>query len=135
MLIAEVGLGDMIWTALWVFFLAMFVWIFIAIVSDLFRDHELSGAAKAAWIVGLVVFPLLGSLAYIVVRGDGMARRSAARHELARQQLDAYIRSTATSTGAGPVDDLARLVQLRESGVITDDEFQAVKSRIIGAPA
>lgn len=132
MMFAEVDLGDLIWTTIWVFFLIMFIWVFISIVSDLFRDHELSGWAKAAWVVGLIVFPLLGSLVYLIVRGQGMAARSAAQDRVAQEQLDSYIRTTAATTGTGPVDDLARLGDLRSRGVITDAEFEAMKARITG---
>lgn len=132
MVFAEVDLGDLIWTTIWVFFLIMFIWVFIAIVSDLFRDHELSGWAKAAWVVGLIVFPLLGSLAYLIARGQGMAARSAAQHRFAQEQLDSYIRTTAATSGTGSVDDLARLADLRDRGVIDDAEFQTMKARITG---
>jgi hypothetical protein len=135
MVFAEVDLGDLIWTTIWVFFLIMFIWVFIAIVSDLFRDHQLSGGAKAVWVVALIVFPVVASLVYLVVRGQGMAERSAAEQRAAREGLDAYIRTTAASSGAGPVDDLARLADLRASGAITDAEFEAIKARIVAGPA
>ncbi len=135
MVIAEVGLGDLIWTTIWIFFLLMFVWLFIAIVSDLFRDHELTGWAKAGWVVALIVFPLLGSLAYVIVRGQGMAERSAAQTRMAHEQLDSYIRTTASSSGTGPVDDLTRLAELRSNGTITDAEFESMKARIVSGSA
>ncbi|HZA78570.1 MAG TPA: SHOCT domain-containing protein [Acidimicrobiales bacterium] len=135
MVIADVGLGDLLWTALWVFMLVLVVWVFIAIISDLFRDHQTSGWVKAAWVVALIVFPLLGSLAYLIVRGQGMAERSAAEHRIAQQQMDSYIRSTAASTGTGPVDDLTRLAQLRENGTITDAEFETIKARVVSGAA
>jgi Short C-terminal domain len=135
MVVAEVGLGDLIWTTIWIFFLIMFIWLFIAIVSDLFRDHELSGWAKAVWVVALIVFPLLGSLAYVIVRGQGMAERSAAQTRMAQEQVDSYIRTTATSSGTGPVDDLTRLAQLRSNGTITDAEFESMKARIVSGSA
>jgi hypothetical protein len=134
MVFADVDLGDLIWTTIWVFFLIMFIWLFIAIVSDLFRDHELSGWAKAIWVVGLIVFPLLGSLVYLIVRGEGMAKRSAAQQRMAQQELDSYIRTTAATSGSGPVDDLSRLADLRNSGVISDAEFETMKARITGGP-
>ena len=131
MLLADVGLADLIWTSIWIFFLIMFIWLFIAIVSDLFRDHEVSGWGKAVWVVALIVFPLLGSLAYLIIRGQGMAARSAAQARQAQADVDSYIRTTAASTGAGPVDDLSRLAQLRASGTITDTEFEALKTRVV----
>jgi hypothetical protein len=135
MVLAEVGLGDLLWTSLWVFMLILFIWVFIAIVGDLFRDHETSGWGKAAWVVALIVFPLLGSLAYLIVRGRGMAERSMAHERLARDQFDSYVRTTAASTGAGPVDDLTRLADLRGSGAITDAEFETIKNRVVGGAA
>jgi hypothetical protein len=134
MVFAEVSLIDLFWTALWVFFLIMFIWLFIAIVSDLFRDHELSGWAKAIWVVALIAFPLFGSLVYLIVRGQGMAHREMARNRAQQAQLDSYIREVATSSGSGSggVDDLARLSALRDNGTISDAEFETMKARVTG---
>jgi hypothetical protein len=131
MVLAEVSLGDLIWTAIWVFFLIMFIWLFIAIVNDLFRDHELSGVTKAVWVVGLIVFPLIGALVYLIVRGEGMAKRTAARERLARTELDSYIRDVAGAPGSRHVDELTRLSELRSNGTITDAEFETIKARIV----
>jgi hypothetical protein len=131
MVLADVNLGDLIWTSIWIFFLIMFIWLFIAIVSDLFRDHEESGVAKAVWVVGLIVFPLIGSLVYLIVRGQGMAARSAAQASHAQAQFDSYIRETAGSTGTATVDDLGRLAELRANGTISDTEFESLKARIV----
>ena len=139
MVLGDISLGDLIWTTIWVFFLILFIWVFIAIVSDLFRDHETSGWAKALWVVALIIFPLLGSLVYLIVRCDGMAKRSAAQERAAKAEFDSYIRETAgtgtgaaASGGAGPVDDLQRLAALRDSGTITDAEFEQMKARVVG---
>jgi Short C-terminal domain/Phospholipase_D-nuclease N-terminal len=132
MVVADVGLGDLIWTTIWIFFLILFIWVFIMIVTDLFRDHTLSGWAKAAWVVGLIIFPLIGSLVYLIARGQGMAERSAAQQQQTRAQFDDYIRSTAGAGGTGVADELARLAELRDKGTITDAEFQTMKARIVG---
>jgi hypothetical protein len=131
MVLAELFLADLLWTALWVFGLVLIVWVFIAIVGDLFRDDETSGWAKGAWVVALIVFPLLASLVYLIVRGQGMAERSRAQARLARAEFDSYVRTTAASTGTGPVDDLTRLADLRNHGAITDDEFDTIKARVV----
>ena len=136
MVFADVDLGDLILTAIWVFFLILFIWLFIAIVSDLFRDHELSGGAKALWVVGLILFPLIGSLVYLIVRGAGMAQREAAREHRSRQQFESYVRDVAGSSGPAPgtpVDDLTRLAELRSNGIITEAEFDVMKGRLTGA--
>jgi hypothetical protein len=132
MVLGDISLGDLIWTTIWVFFLILFIWVFIAIVSDLFRDHETSGWAKALWVVALIIFPLLGSLVYLIVRGDGMAKRSAAQQRAAKAEFDTYIRETAGTGGSGQVDDLHRLAALRDSGTITDAEFEQMKARVVG---
>src|SRR5690606_16317619 len=133
MVFADVDLGDLILTAIWVFFLILFIWLFIAIVSDLFRDHELSGGAKALWVVGLILFPLFGSLVCLRVRGAGMARGEAAREHRSRQQFESYVRDVAGSSGPAlgtPVDDLTRLAELRSNGIITGAEFDVMKARL-----
>jgi ABC-type multidrug transport system fused ATPase/permease subunit len=134
MLIADVGLAELLWTTLWLFFLFMFIWIFVILISDIFRDHELSGWAKALWILLLIIFPLIGSLIYIIVRGPGMAKRRAQEASQAKAEFDAYIRETATASGgggSGPADDISRLAALRDSGTITEEEFQAMKARVV----
>ena len=132
MVLGDVSLGDLIWTTIWIFFLILFIWVFIMIISDLFRDHKLSGWAKALWVVALIIFPLIGSLVYLIARGEGMAERSAAQQRHARAELDDYIRSTAGSGGTGAADELARLADLRDKGTITDAEFQTMKARVVG---
>jgi hypothetical protein len=110
--------------------------VFIALISDIFRDHEMSGVAKALWVLALIIFPLVGSLIYIIVRGPSMAERSARAAAASKAEFDEYIRQTAATSGgapagAGPVDDLHRLAALRDSGTITEEEFQAMKARVV----
>jgi hypothetical protein len=101
--LADVGLGELIWTTLLIFVLVMFLWVFILAVRHLFRDRELSGWAKAGWLLGLILFPLLGSLVYLVVRGgwvtEESAADSAARAQLTRTEFDRRSGSVADSTG------------------------------------
>ena len=132
MFLADVGFAELFWTVLWLFFLFMFIWVFVALVSDIFRDHELSGWGKAGWLVLLVVFPLVGSLIYLIVRGGSMAERSAKQAQAAQAQFDSYIRQTASSSGDSSVDDLARLAELRTNGHLTDAEYESMKQRILG---
>jgi uncharacterized membrane protein YcjF (UPF0283 family) len=135
MILADVGFAELFWTAVWIFFLFMFIWVFVILLTDLFRDHSLSGWAKAAWVILLILFPLIGSLIYLIVRGQGMAERSAKERQAAQAQMDSYIRQAAASTGDSSVDDLARLAELRSSGHISDAEFETMKQRILGGNA
>jgi hypothetical protein len=132
MVLAEMDFPDLFWTVLWLFFLFMFIWVFVALVSDIFRDHELSGWGKAGWLILLVIFPLIGSLIYLIVRGSGMAERSAKQAQAAQAQFDSYIRQTAGSSGDSSVDDLTRLADLRSNGHISDAEYETMKQRIVG---
>jgi hypothetical protein len=108
MVLADVGLGQLIWTTLFLFMLAAIVWVFIVVVRDLFRNRELSGWAKAGWLVALILVPLLGSLAYIIIRGlwlgpvVGTADDAPARAQLSRTEFDRYDHAVADSTGSGP---------------------------------
>jgi hypothetical protein len=132
MLIAEVGIAELLWWTIELFFLFMFIWIFVILIADIFRDHELSGWGKAGWILLLIILPLIGSLIYIIVRGPSMAERSAKQAAAAQAQMDDYIRQTvASSSGGGAADELSKLAALRDSGTISEDEFQAMDAKVV----
>jgi hypothetical protein len=128
MLIAEVGLAELLWWTIELFFLFMFIWIFVMLIADIFRDHELSGWGKAGWILLLIILPLIGSLIYIIVRGPSMAERSAKQAAEAQAQMDDYIRQT---VALGPAAELTRLATLRDAGTISEDEFQSMKAKVV----
>ncbi len=114
------------WTVSIFFFMAYLIVLFNVIV-DLFRDHELSGWLKAVWVFFLILLPVLTSLIYLVSRGGGMARRSAAQMQEAKAQTDAYIREVAAS----PADQIASAKALLDSGAITPDEFDRLKAKAL----
>ncbi|MEM9748577.1 MAG: SHOCT domain-containing protein [Actinomycetota bacterium] len=121
-----------IWTVFVAFlFISVLLMMFSAIV-DLFRDEELSGWGKAGWLLLLVVLPLLGLLIYVIVRGEGMTKRSIAQQKAAKDEFDAYVRETAGSGGGGgAASELEKASKLRDEGKISDEEFAALKSRIL----
>jgi hypothetical protein len=107
MVLSEISLGQLIWTMFFLFMLAAFVWLFFLALRHLFRDRELSGWARAGWLVGLIIFPLVGSLVYLLVRGgwvtEGSAADSGARARLTRTEVERrYGRSVDDSTETGP---------------------------------
>ena len=126
--IADYGLGEALLTVVSIFFFVIWIWILITILSDLFRDHETSGWAKAAWVFFLVFVPFLTALIYLGVRGGGMRERAVAQQQEAKAHMDQYIRDTAGS----PADELHKLSELKEKGAITDDEFEKMKAKIVG---
>ncbi len=67
-MLAEFGLGDLMWSMLVFFFWVMLIWMFIAVFADVFRRRDLSGGAKAGWILLIFILPLFGILIYVIVR-------------------------------------------------------------------
>jgi hypothetical protein len=124
------GHGDVL---IWMFEIFMFVvwfWLLMTVVGDLFRDHEVSGAAKALWIIGLLLFPYVGVLAYLIVRGGGMGERAARQVRAAQEQIDAHIRSVA-GAAASPADQIQKAKALLDAGAINRAEFDRLKAKAL----
>jgi hypothetical protein len=121
------------WDVVWFIFISFafvaYLMVMFSIISDLFRDRNVSGAAKAAWVVALIFLPLLASLVYLITRGSGMAERAARSAEAGRQQQDAYIRQVAGQTT--PTDQIAQARALFDAGVISQSEYDALKSKAL----
>lgn len=129
LLTADFSLGDALLTVLEIFLLVAWFWILIAILSDLFSDHTMSGWGKAGWVVLLLVLPFLGAFIYLIARGGTMHERALQREAAAKRQFDAYIRQTAA---ASPAEELAKLTELRDRGAISETEFEQLKQRALG---
>lgn len=124
------------WTMLWFFVWIMWFVLLFRVVVDLFRDDGLSGWAKAAWLVPLIVLPFLGVFIYLIARGKGMGRREVEQARAQQKAFDDYIRETAAGGSGGrtrtsEIDELARLSDIRARGDISDEEFRLAKERIL----
>ncbi len=128
MLIADYTLGDALLTVLEIFLLFAWFWILITVIGDLFRDHQISGWAKAGWVLLLIVVPFLGTLIYLIARGEGMRERAVKEQADMKKHMDAYIRETAESS---PVDELHKLSELKDKGAISDAEFDRAKAKLL----
>jgi ABC-type multidrug transport system fused ATPase/permease subunit len=128
LLIADYTLGDALLTVLEIFLLFAWFWILITVIGDLFRDHQISGWAKAGWVLLLIVVPFLGTLIYLIARGEGMRDRAVREQADMRKHMDAYIRETAESS---PVDELHKLSELKDKGAISDAEFDRAKAKLL----
>jgi hypothetical protein len=126
--LADFNLGEALLLALEIFFLVIWIWILITIIADLFRDHELSGWSKAAWVLFLVFLPFLTALIYLIARGSGMRDRSIKAQAEAKQHFDAYVREQAHSS---PADELHKLNELKEKGAISSEEFDKAKAKLL----
>jgi hypothetical protein len=127
--IADYGLGEALLTVLSIFFFVIWLWVMITILIDLFRDHELSGWWKAVWVFFLIFVPFVTALIYLIARGSGMRDRAIKEQAEVRDQAEAYIRQVAASS---PADELAKLEQLRQQGTISQEEFDRLKSKLVG---
>lgn len=129
MLLASFPLLDAFWTILWVFAFVFWVAILVTVVFDLFRDKDLSGFAKAMWLLFVIVLPLVGVLVYLIARGHGMSDRLERRmidEEAATRQ---YIEDVASQ--AGVADQLSKLSELHDRGELSDDEYSQAKRRLV----
>lgn len=120
---------NVFWTILIFFAWVIFIWIAITVFIDLFRRHDISGWAKAAWVIFVVVLPWIGVLAYLIFNHDGMAERSNKEAAATQAQVDQYIRQTA-GTG-GPASEIDTAKRLLEAGDITQAEFEAIKAKAL----
>ncbi|WP_174561834.1 SHOCT domain-containing protein [Rhodococcus triatomae] len=123
---------DSFWDVLWIIivtfaFVAYLILLF-AIISDLFRDSKSSGWAKAAWVIFLFILPLITALVYLIVKGDGMAKRYESAAKQAKSEQDSYIREVAGTT---PTAEIANAKALLDSGTITQAEFDSLKAHAL----
>jgi hypothetical protein len=123
------GLLDVFFSML--YFFLFFVWIMLLfrIFADIFRDKEAGGFSKVLWILFLIVLPFLGAFIYIIAKGGSMAQREVEQVQAQEAAARQYIREAAAPSAA---EELARLAELKEKGVINDAEFAAMKSKIVG---
>jgi hypothetical protein len=128
-LLADISFGEGLLFIFEFFLLFAWIWILISIISDLFRDHELSGVAKAVWVFFLVFLPFLGVLLYLIVRGDGMRDRTIKAQADAKKHFDEYVREQAG--GASPAEELHKLAELKEKGALSAEEFDRAKSKLL----
>jgi predicted PurR-regulated permease PerM len=131
--VADVSFIDIFWSMLWFFFLFIWIVILFHVLTDLFRDHTLSGGMKTLWVVFLVFLPFLAVLVYVISRGKGMAERTAARQQQSQEQFEGYVRSVA-ATGDGtttPADQIAQAKQLLDAGTIDQAEFDRLKAKAL----
>ena len=122
---------NVFWTILEFFLWVIWIWILIMVFIDIFRSRDLSGGAKALWFLFVLLIPLIGVLVYLIVRGDSMHERSARE---ARQQDDAfrtYVQQAASDAPASTADQLTKLADLRDRGVISPEEFDREKAKIL----
>ncbi len=128
---SPVSFWDIVWFIFIFFAFMAYLMVIFNVIGDLFRDDSVSGWVKALWIIALIFLPFLTLLLYLIVRGKGMAERTAAGMEKARRAQDEYVRSVAGSSATSAPEQIAKAKELLDSGAITADEFAALKSKAL----
>ena len=123
---------NIFWTMFIFFLWVVWIWILIIVFIDIFRSHDLGGFAKALWFLFVLFIPLLGVLVYLIARGGKMHERAARQAEQQDAEARAYIEQAASSP-ASSADRLAKLADLRDRGVISAEEFEREKAKVLAA--
>jgi ABC-type multidrug transport system fused ATPase/permease subunit len=125
----DFGLWDVIVSTFWFMLLLAWIWLIISILSDIFRDHELSGWGKAWWTLLLIFLPWLGALIYLIARGGSMHERSAQAAQANEERMRAYVQEAAGTKSI--TDQLRELEELRDGGVITGAEYEQARVKVL----
>ena len=126
--LADVTFGDLLLMVFEIFLFVVWIWILFTIITDLFRNHEMSGWLKAVWIVLLVFIPYLTALIYLIVYGSDMRERQLRAQAEAKHEADHYIRAAAHTS---PADELHKLHDLVEKGALTQEEYDRAKQKLL----
>jgi hypothetical protein len=130
-LLAEFGSGQVFLSMLWFFLFFIWIWLLIAVFGDIFRSKDLSGWGKALWSIFVIFLPYLGVFVYLIARGHKMGEHAAQEAAAQEAQLRQYVQNVATTSGGSGADELAKLADLRDKGVISEEEFQQAKAKAL----
>src|ERR1700691_3200072 len=124
---------DIFWSLLEFFLWVIWIWIIIWIFIDIFRSHDLSGWAKALWFLFVLIIPLVGVLVYLIVRGGSMHERAVRQAQHQDDAFRHYVQQVSASSAASRPAQLTKLADLRDRGVISGDEFDREKQKLLAA--
>ena len=125
----DLPLLDLFISMIWFYLFVAWIFFLIMLTLDIFRSRDLSGLQKAVWMVLLIFVPVIAAIAYLITRGDRMQDRHI---DEAAVRDDARLHPV--SVPASPADEISKLAALRDSGALTEEEFQTSKARLVGGP-
>ena len=123
---------DVFWTMFEIFAFVVWFWLLFVVLTDVFRSRDLSGLAKAAWTIFVIFLPLIGILTYLIIRGRSMNQRSAQAAQQQEEAFRSYVQETA-GTSPSSADQLAKLADLKQRGVISSAEFETEKTKVLAS--
>lgn len=123
-------LFDLFWTMLLLFLFIAWVTVVISVLGDVLRRDDIGGGLKAMWIFILIAVPWFGVLGYLFTAGDGIAKRRLEAARAREDAMQAYIRQ-ASGSHTSTADELRKLSELKESGLLTDEEFSTQKAKLL----
>ncbi|MEU9084194.1 SHOCT domain-containing protein [Streptomyces sp. NPDC048357] len=121
---------NVFWTMLWLFLWIMWFFLLFKVITDLFRDHSLSGWAKAGWLIFVLLLPFLGVFVYLIARGRSMGERDVKQAQENEAAFRQYVQKAA-GPGGGSADELHKLSALKDKGDITQEEFDRAKAKLL----
>jgi Short C-terminal domain/Phospholipase_D-nuclease N-terminal len=133
MIASSYPLLDVFWTMLWFVGFVIWIWLLIVVFSDIFRSPDLSGFSKALWVIGVIILPLLGVLIYLLARGRKMHEHQVQHAQAQDAALRQYVNQTNGKGSSSPSAQLTQLADLRDRGVISEQEFQQQKTKVLAS--
>ena len=124
---------DAFLTMMWFFLWVLWFFLLFRIITDIFRSKDLSGWGKAGWLIFVIILPFLGVFVYLIARGHKMTERDVAQAQEQDQAFRAYVQETAHGTSTA--DELTKLADLRDRGVISEADFQQGKDKVLNTAA
>jgi type VI protein secretion system component VasK len=129
MLAYDYPLMGIFWSMMWFFLWIIWIMLLFRVIGDIFRSHDLGGFAKVLWLLLVIVLPFFGVFMYMIARGRAMAQHDMDAAQAREEQMRAYVQQAASPSGSA--DELAKLAELNQSGVLTDAEFAQQKAKIL----
>ena len=122
---------NVFWTIFEIFLWVIWIWVLVAVFIDIFRSSDLSGWGKALWFLFVLLIPLIGVLVYLIARGGSMHDRAARQAQQQDEAFRSYVKQAASDSPDATADQIAKLADLRDRGVITSEDFERGKTKIL----
>ena len=131
MLASDYPLLNVFWTMLAFFLFFIWIWLLITVIADVFRSHDLSGGVKALWLIFIIFLPYLGVFIYLIARSDKMHEHAVGDAQSRDAAFRSYVQDAAGTGTRSTADELSKLADLRDKGVISAEEFEQQKRQVL----